>query len=185
MREFWRAAATPLVLLALLAVLILGGYWGYQNVIKPIPAKAPQPCVTQNVGTALTPKAVTVRVYNGGRTGGLAGKVGAALKAKGFKVPVTTNTDERVRSTIILGGKADNPEVLLVAAHFLKATIRADKRVDGTVDVLVGTEFGGMAAKPPSSVPLPSGTACLPSPTPKSAAKPAAKPAAAASTPKR
>lgn len=183
MREFWRAVATPLVLLALLGVLILGGYWGFQNVIKPVPAKAPQSCVTQNIGKVLTPKDVTVRVYNGGRTSGLAGKVGAALKAKGFKVPVTSNTEERVRTTIILGGKADNPEVLLVAAHFVKATIRADKRVDGTVDVLVGTEFGGMAAKPPASVPLPNGSACLPSPSPTPTK--VAKPAATASTPKR
>lgn len=161
MRVF-RQVATPLTLLLLLAVLIGGAWWGYKNVIKPIPPAQASPCVTQKVGDKLTANKVTVNVYNGGYKQGLAGTVSKALKAKGYVIKHVDNTDERVKQTVIVGADVNNPEVKLVAANFKNATVKADQRADHTVDVLVGTEFAGMNPKAPNFIKVPGGEVCLP-----------------------
>lgn len=185
MRQFWRAAATPIVLLLLLALLVLGFWWGWKNVVRPPVGRLPIPCVTQNVGKALKSSSVTVRVYNGGHTVGLAGDVADALKKKGFKVTTIANTDEPVAGTIVRGGKQTNPEVKLVAQQLKATTAQGDDRIDGTVDVLVGTKFGGLNPKGATTLAVPGGTVCLPSSsaTPTPSSKPSAAPKAKATSP--
>ena len=65
--------------------------------------------------------------------------------ASGSSAP--TNTSEKVEQTVIVGADAKNPEVLLVKGFFKDATVRADKRTDGSVDVLVGDQYGGFNKK--------------------------------------
>jgi hypothetical protein len=69
--------------------------------------------------------------------------------------------------------------VKLVASNFPSATLRADNRNDGTVDVLIGQNNASLmpATGYSSAIPLPGGTACLPksaTPTPTPSATPTA-----------
>lgn len=159
----FRLVRTPLTLLVLLGVLCYGAWWGYRNVLQPIPATPPTPCVPQPVSKGvLRSSQVTVSVFNGGDRKGLAGDVGRSLRGKGFKVLKTANTNEKVRQTVIVGANAKNPEVLLVKGFFKKATVRADKRVDRTVDVLVGTAYAGFNKKAKTTRAVKGRTVCLP-----------------------
>ncbi len=172
MQRYVRMFGTPVTLLALLCVLIFGAKWGYDNVMAPPPAAPQTPCVDQSVGKALTTKQVTVKVYNGGRKTGLAGRVAAQLKAKGFIIGRTANTDTRVTTTQIIGANPDDPEVKLVAGFFKGAKVSGDDRLDHSVDVLVGHETTGFTASAPTSIAV-NGAVCLPAtgtPTPSAAA---------------
>lgn len=160
-----RTWSTPLALVALVAFLIFGTAWGWKHVTAPVVPKPPAPCVTQEM-TVLESTSVTVRVYNGGGQTGLAGSTGALLRNRGFKVPVVDNTEEAVTTTIIVSANEDDPQALLVAGFFNGATIRADGRAQATVDVLVGSDFGGINENAPTSIEVPGGVVCLPSPTP-------------------
>ncbi|MGO4957694.1 LytR C-terminal domain-containing protein [Luteococcus sp. Sow4_B9] len=166
MQRYVRLLGTPITLLVLLAVLILGARWGYRNVVAPAPPPPLVPCVEQSVGKALSTKQVTVKVYNGGSKGGLAGKVGAQLKAVGFQVAKTGNTEVEVNHTQIIGADVNNPEVKLVAGFFKDAKVKADGRADHTVEVLVGNPVTGFQPKAPRSIDIDGPTVCLPEPTP-------------------
>ena len=73
----FRIVRTPLTLLILLGVLCYGAWWGYTNVLKPVPALPPEPCVEQSLpNSQLRSTQVTVSVFNGGDRRGLAGDVG-------------------------------------------------------------------------------------------------------------
>ena len=160
----FRIVRVPVTLLVLLGVLAYGAWWGYSNVIKPLPAPAPNPCVETTVAKGqLTANQVTVSVFNGGNRRGLAGDVGRSLRERGFRVQRSTNTAEKVGVTVIIGANAKNPEVLLVSGFFPGATIKADKRKDRSVDVLVGDRYGGFNKKARTAVAVKSPTVCLPS----------------------
>ena len=109
---------------------------------------------------------VIVKVYNGGDRRGLAGDVGRALRNKGFKVTVTTTPVEKISKTVIVGADAKNPEVLFVKTFFKDAVVRADKRTDGSVDVLVGNKYGGFNKNAKATYAVKTKTACLASQTP-------------------
>lgn len=163
-RRVFRMIRTPLTLLILLGILCYGAWWGYTNVLAPVAPLPPPPCVEQNLpNSELRSAQVTVSVFNGGDRRGLAGDVGRSLRDKGFRVQKTANTGENIRETVIVGANAKNPEVVLVKGFFKDATIRADKRTNGTVDVLVGDKYGGFNKKAPTAITVKSSTACLPS----------------------
>ena len=48
-RRIFRVVRTPVTLLILFGVLMYGAWWGYDDIIKPIPALPPEPCVNQSV----------------------------------------------------------------------------------------------------------------------------------------
>lgn len=155
-----RTIGTPVVLLALLAFLIWGASWGWKNLTAPLPSPSPTPCVTVPA-KSVTPSNVTIRsVANGGFTPKLATKVGDHLKSQGFEVLHVRNTEERVAATIIRGNAESAAALELVASHFKDATIEHDDRVDGTVDVLVGTQYAGAADAPLPEVITPEGVVC-------------------------
>ena len=54
MRQVIRVIKTPVTLLALLALVVFGGVWGFRNATAAIPARAPDPCVMTDVGGKLT-----------------------------------------------------------------------------------------------------------------------------------
>lgn len=174
-RRYLRIAATPITLLLLLALILVAFILGWKGLTAPTPGEVVPPCVSTDVGKALTSKSVSVNVVNGGYTRGLAGDVGKALTAKGFNVTDVGNTEDRVKQTVIVGVSKDSPEVKLVAAFFPKSTIQEDPaKVDHSVTVKVGTNYGGFNAKAPTSMPV-GGPVCLPapstSPTPNATAK--------------
>ncbi len=181
--RIFRLVATPVLLLGLLAFLVWGASWGWRNLTAPLPTPEPTPCVTETV-EVVTPANVHLRVYNGGFTSGLATRQAQRLEAAGFVVVRTGNTDERIKGTVIRGNKTDDPAVQLVASYFKDATVEYDERVDGTVDVLVGSEFAGNGESPLPQVETSTGTVCVPpSPAPSdSVSPPQASPSASATS---
>jgi len=101
-------------------------------------------------------------VYNGGDRKGLAADVGRNLRSKGFRVVLTTNTVEKIQKTVIVGADVNNPEVLFVKSFFKEANIRTDKRVDRTVDVLVGNKYGGFNKGAKTTYQVDTNTVCPP-----------------------
>lgn len=170
-RDVFRMLRTPVTLALLLVVLGYGAWWGYKSVLT-VPVSTANACVSQTL-SQLLPTQVTVRVLNGGDTKGLATDVAKALKARGYKVSAVGNTDEAVTTPVIVGASVDSPAVKLLAGNFPTATVRADNRIDGTVDVLIGTKTPDFmpASGFPSAIAIPNGSACLPksTPTPSSA----------------
>jgi LytR cell envelope-related transcriptional attenuator len=162
--RIFRIVRTPITLLLLLGVLCYAAWWGYTNVLRPIPPTPAAPCVDQSVSKGqLRSSQVTVRVYNGGNKRGLAGDVGRALRERGFNVIRTANTAEKISKTVIVGADPKNPEVLLVKRFFKDATVEGDNRVDRSVDVLVGNRYGGFNKNAKTTYPVKTRTVCLPS----------------------
>jgi hypothetical protein len=165
--RIFRVVRTPVTLLILFGVLLYGAWWGYDNIIRPIPPLPPEPCVDQTLPKGqLKASQVVIKVYNGGDRKGLAADVGRSLRAKGFRVIVTTNTVERIQKTVIVGADGNNPEVVFVKSFFKEATVRADQRVDRTVDVLVGNKYRGFNKNAKATYKINAETVCLPSQTP-------------------
>ena len=165
--RIFRIVRTPITLLVLLGVLLYGAWWGYRNIIQPVPATPPPPCVKQTVSKGqLRSSQVTIKVYNGGDRPGLAGDVGRALRNKGFKVALVDNTVEKIGKTVVVGANAKNPEVLFVKTFFKDSVVRADKRTDGSVDVLVGNKYGGFNRNAKATYVVKTPTVCLPSQAP-------------------
>jgi hypothetical protein len=133
----WRTSVLLVVLIALLAV---GGWFGWRALTGPI-AKPSTPCDAQTISGTIASSQVSVRVYNGGSKKGLAASIETQLSGKGFLVPAVGNTNDTVTQTTVVGQSADAPEVQLVAAFFPDAIVKADNRTDHSVDVLVGDTF--------------------------------------------
>ncbi len=173
-RDVFRVLRTPVTLAVLLVVLGYGAWWGYKSVLT-VPVSTANACVSQTL-SQLLPTQVTVRVLNGGDTKGLASEVAKNLKARGYKVATIGNTDEVITTPVIIGATIDSPAVKLVATNFPQATVRADNRNDGTVDVLIGQNNASLmpATGYSSALPLPGGSACLTktTPTPSPSASP-------------
>jgi hypothetical protein len=165
--RIFRMARTPVTLLILFGMLLYGAWWGYNNIIKPIPPLPPAPCVDQSVPDGqLKASQVVVKVYNGGDRKGLAADVGRSLRNEGFRVILTTNTVEKIQKTVIVGAGEENPEVLFVKSFFKESIVRSDKRVDRTVDVLVGNKYGGFNKDAQATYQVDTTSVCLPSQTP-------------------
>ncbi|SDL10422.1 LytR cell envelope-related transcriptional attenuator [Tessaracoccus oleiagri] len=173
MRMF-RLIATPVLLLGLLGFLVWGASWGWRNLTAPLPSPSPTPCVTRSA-QVITAANVSVRVFNGGFATGLAGRVAAHLRNNGFEVLRVANTDERVAETIIRGSAENEPALTLLQSHFRESVIQHDDRVDGSVDVLVGTTYMGVNPNPLPEVATEGGVTCeypSPSPSPSPSASP-------------
>jgi hypothetical protein len=151
----------------LFGMLLYGAWWGYDNIIRPIPPLPPTPCVDQSVPNGqLKASQVVVKVYNGGDRKGLAADVGRSLRNEGFRVILTTNTVEKIQKTVIVGAAENNPEVLFVKSFFNESVVRSDKRADHTVDVLVGNKYGGFNTNAKTTYQVDTTTLCLPSQSP-------------------
>ena len=186
MKKVVQVLKAPVTLLVLLAIVCLAGYWGYKQVTAPVAAAEPIPCVSTNVGAALTPKNVTVAVFNAGTVSGLARQTNTYLGAYGFHVTGYTNSSEQVDTTTIVGYAATSPEVKLVQGFFKGSVAKGDGRVSHSVDVLLGSSNTSVS-KPVTSLKV-SGPVCLPAlpsatPSPTASAKASAT-ASAKPTPK-
>jgi len=116
----------------------------------------------------LEPAQVSVRVFNGGTKRGLARQVADILEGRKFNVIEVGNVEQDVTTTVILGANDHNPEVQLVLGQFREgASPMGDGRSDGTVDVLVGSDFAGLVpwAQAKQTIDVPGDQVCLPSPT--------------------
>jgi hypothetical protein len=163
--RIFRVVRTPITLLVLLGVLLYAAWWGYNNIIQPVPKQQAAPCVPQKLAKGrLKSSQVSLKVFNGGDRKGLAADVGRALRAKGFRVIQTRNTVEKIEKTVIVGANVKDPEVLFVKTFFKDAIVRDDRRVDHSVDVLVGNRYGGFNKDAKTTYRVKAGTVCLPVP---------------------
>lgn len=167
MRSF-RTFGTPILLLLLVGLLFWGARWGFNNLTKPLPTPEPTPCVTQSTDM-VRPADVVVRIYNGGYTAGLGERVRAHFEEAGFQTRQASNTEEAIVTTMIRTGQAQKDGAELVKSHFKDATVELDDRVDGYIDIYVGTEYSGFNEEPMGEVPASNGQWCAvasPSPSP-------------------
>lgn len=160
----WRNLRTPITLLVLVAGLVFAAQWGWKNVVAPVPEPPAPSCVPQQAPT-IDSSQVSIRVFNGSTRRGLARQVSNDLADMGFNVIEVGNVEQDVTTTIVLGANETNPEVQLVAGALPESTARGDGRNDGTVDVLVGSEFGSVKADAATSIEVPGDHVCLPEQT--------------------
>lgn len=154
--------ATPILLLGLLGLLVWGGLWGWRNLTAPLPSPEPTPCVKRTTDIVVASD-VYVRVLNGGYTRGLAERAATHLRDFDYNVFSVGNTDEQVGVTVVRGGEDSQPGMRLVQSHFLDAILEYDDRVDGTIDLLLGTQFAGYNDNHYNEVSSgEDGTACIP-----------------------
>lgn len=140
--RIFRLIATPVILLGLLGFLGWGFMWGWRELTAPLPTTPPTPCVVQETDI-VNPSMVSVRVFNGGYTTGLARRVGSHLTDNGYVVTRVDDTEEQVKETIIRASKREHPMVRLLQSQFLESKVEYDDRITGVVDVLVGSGFTG------------------------------------------
>ncbi|MDO5736706.1 MAG: LytR C-terminal domain-containing protein [Propionibacteriaceae bacterium] len=150
--RIFRLIATPLLLLGLVGLLIWGAFWGWQNLTAPLPGPEPTPCVTVT-NNGLNVKDVSVRVYNAGFASGLANRVKTRLEDAGFRIVKVDNTDDRVIKGVLLrANEKSQPAIQLVSSYFTDVDVEYDDRVDGTVDVLLASDWGDFGTEPLSTV---------------------------------
>jgi hypothetical protein len=175
---------TPVVMLLALALVGYAAYWGY-GMLKTGPGpRAADLCVDTPIPDGeLTPEYVTVRVFNGGSTGGLAKRTSNYLIAFGFNSIKVNNTEEEIQQTVVVGNDANDPEVQLVLGFFENAIAKGDGRTDHVVDVLVGNAYKAPDKPKVTSVKV-KGPVCLPriiTPSATATATPSASPSQKAS----
>lgn len=161
-RRVIRALKPPVTMLLLLAFVGFAAKWGLDAVRAPIPPRPPEPCIVTSIGPRFTPEHAVVRVFNATETDGVARRVASILRADQVRVVKIANAEAMQDKTTIVGFAKDSPEVVLVRGFFKKAAVAPDKRVDHTVDVIIGKDFAGMRDRPKLWVDLPDETACLP-----------------------
>jgi LCP family protein required for cell wall assembly len=115
------------------------------------PAASPSASATATA-TAGNSK-VTVDVYNGGRTPGLAGSVSAALVKDGYKAGQIGNTSS-LATTEVLYGSGASPDASKIASLFSVSAAASSSVAAGHVEVVLGAD----AALPASAPATPSAT---------------------------
>jgi LCP family protein required for cell wall assembly len=107
----------------------------------------PQPEPTETAAPeSVAPAQVSVNVYNGSGTSGLAAQTATALQAQGFVVASTGNADtQEYTATEIRYAPGDEALANTLAATMPGATTaEADESTPGTVDLVIGANFNGV-----------------------------------------
>jgi hypothetical protein len=163
--RIWHLAKTPIILLAMLALIFLAGRWGYAAMTAPMPPPYIEPCVDQPVpGGLVKSEMVTVRVLNASNKRGKAAEVSQQLKRQGFKVTRVGNAEENQEKSAIVGFSADSPEVELLSQQFKGFEKVADGRRDHSVEVKIGQDYDAMIGEAPVELKIDGETVCLPKP---------------------
>lgn len=161
----WQKIKTPVILLALLVLLIVGVRWGLAQLQKPIPEPPPDPCIETPIADGrLQSNQVSVVINNGSELRGKAGEVRQALEAKGFNVVAVGNTPEPAERTQIIGNDPEAPEVNLVASHVVGAERVGNGQPDHMVEIIIGSNYDGLVADAPDNLEVDTPSLCLPAP---------------------
>lgn len=118
-----------------------GGWWLMTN-----PPGSGYRCTEQTVhaGEPLPSSLVTVHVRNAGKAAGTAGRVSAALQARGFRPGSVANSTSAIKPEVvaILTDHKSDPRVQLVARQFAGVVYRKpDIEIGSGVTVLIGAGF--------------------------------------------
>jgi uncharacterized membrane protein (DUF485 family) len=121
-------------------------------------------CHGATSATPVTPREVTINVYNSTNRDGLAASVAKLLQRQGFKVATIGNDPLSVSIqgvAEIRSGQAGAAGASLVATRLPGAKVVSDGRTDATVDVVLGYKFKvlsapGKGVRPTVAKPTPS-----------------------------
>ncbi|MGY1672462.1 LCP family protein [Geodermatophilus sp. SYSU D00710] len=115
------------------------------------PAPAPEP------PAPVAPSEVSVEVYNGSGTSGIAAEATADLEAAGFTVTATGNADSSdYEQTVIRHAAGDEALAATLAAQVPGALTEVSEDVgSGTVQLVLGSDFNGIGE--PTTPPEPAG----------------------------
>ena len=121
---------------------------------------AQSPTCSPVVVTAPAPGSFTVNVMNATGRNGVAGQVGAALRARTFIVAGISSAPESwyvTQAAVVHHGAAGLDQALLTASQFPGARLFADARTGTSVDVVIGVGYERLGP-PPTAVSGSSGT---------------------------
>ena len=143
---------TPLTLLALVGLLVVGSFLGWRLLTEEAPPLdgGRSECVAQQSGgqTELRSDEVRVNVYNAGSISGLASTTMRSLSRRDFLEGTVDNAPAgtKAQNVLLLDPAPKSPPVRLVAAQFKGDVVvrrHGDDLGEG-VDVLVGDGFRGL-----------------------------------------
>ncbi len=168
-----RHVTTTITLVVLLAILLLGAYYGTQALFKPLPGddsskSATSGCQNRDVkkGQKIRARQVQVSVYNAGTRSGLADETLDKLHKRGFRRGEVGNapSDAEVKRAQVWTTRRHDAAARLVAKQLGEgAPVKyVDKNLGPGVDVVVGNYFHNLAKVKPFLVVKRSGSACLP-----------------------
>lgn len=113
------------------------------------------------------PSSITVKVYNGTSTAGLAGRASADLRTAGFNVRTPGTRSTGATSTVIRYGTSRVDSARTLAAAVPGAVLVEDATLGGTLELVVGSSYAGARA-----VQVAPSTPATPSAAPSVAASP-------------
>ncbi|MGW4477248.1 LCP family protein [Rhodococcus triatomae] len=99
---------------------------------------------------AVDPSMVTVQVSNASGVTGVAAQAAESLGASGFSIYGVGNYSGTSAATLVRFGPGQEAEAATVAAAIPGAQLLESDDLDGIVDVVLGTDFEGLVAAPPS-----------------------------------
>ena len=148
-RQRRRAAIT----LSLVGLVMVGTFayaaayfqgWITTGAPKPVANPA---CQVAAPARALTPRAVTINVYNATNRDGLAASVSKSLRGQGFKVRTIANDPLGTQITgvgDVRHGELGTASAKLIALRLPGARMVLDERTDDTVDLVLGNGFSAL-----------------------------------------
>jgi LytR cell envelope-related transcriptional attenuator len=167
-----RAGCTVVVLL-LISAVAGGSAWWWDQHGRTTTTAGPKPTcpAAQPTLTAVAAHDIRLNVYNATDRVGLAGRVGKALRKRGFTVATISNdpVDRAVAGVAeVRASTTGSARLLTVGAQVSSYVAVADQRESSTVDLVLGPRFHGLrsraaaraattAALAPSPAPLPAG----------------------------
>jgi len=124
-----------------------------QEMFYPVPRSSSSPSARPSAQSTVGNSQVTVDVYNGGTTPGLAGQVSAALVKDGYTAGKIANATSQLNTTEVLYGAGTSAYASRIASQFAVTATASSTVAAGHVEILLstGAPVPGSAASSSSS----------------------------------
>jgi hypothetical protein len=167
-----RHLTTAVTLIVLVAILLLGGYYGAKSLFAPLPGDKPSAsssagCKNTDVkkGQKIRARQVQVSVFNAGTRAGLAEQTQDKLHKRGFQRGEVGNapSDAEVKRAQVWTTRRHDAAARLVAKQLGSgAPVKfVDRNLGPGVDVVVGNNFHHLAQVKSFIVVKRAGSACV------------------------
>ena len=112
---------------------------------------------TTEAPKTVAPSAVSVQVFNGSRTSGLAGKAATELTSAGYVVKGTANADSTKYTTTEIRYAAGDEALAATLAAAIPGAVskQVDNATTGTVQLVLGSDFNGVGQAVTAPAPVP------------------------------